>query len=149
MILRLILGALLVAMALGQLVSFGSMTAILDAYGVTSGTASTALAVVLIAGELVAGLWLLVLPGSKALAPAWVYLGVAALWALLAGQAYARGLTVDNCGCFGTYLAQPLRWFVLVEDALMLLYGWLLLRASRRPKRKPPPRLRAPEGVHE
>ncbi|MFI2369271.1 hypothetical protein [Streptomyces sp. NPDC018833] len=53
-------------------------------------------------------------------------------WSLLAVQAYARGLTVANCGCFGVYLTQRLSWFVLAQDALMLCYAWLLLRAARK-----------------
>ncbi|MEV8310871.1 MauE/DoxX family redox-associated membrane protein [Streptomyces flavidovirens] len=132
MILRLVLGALLTAMALGQLASFTTMPSILTTYGLTSGAASTVLAVVLIAAEGMAGTWFLARPRSKAVVPVWMYTTVSLVWAALAVQAYARGLTVTNCGCFGTYLAQPLRWFVLIEDALMLLYAWLLLRAARR-----------------
>ncbi|MBT2396956.1 MauE/DoxX family redox-associated membrane protein [Streptomyces sp. ISL-100] len=132
MILRLVLGALLTAMALGQLASFAAMPSIFTAYGLTSGAASTALAVMLIAAEAAVGVWFLARPRSKAVVPVWMYTALSLVWALLAVQAYARGLTIANCGCFGTFLAQPLRWFVLVEDALMLLYAWLLLRAARR-----------------
>lgn len=46
---------------------------------------------------------------------------VALLWATLGVQAFARGLVVENCGCFGAYLTQELRWWVLLEDAYMLL----------------------------
>ncbi|MER5216863.1 MauE/DoxX family redox-associated membrane protein [Streptomyces sp. NPDC002838] len=137
MILRLVLGVLMAAMALGQLASFDAMPGILTAYGVTGGAASTALAVVLIAAEAVVGVWFLARPRSKAVVPVWLYTVVSLVWALLAVQAYARGLSVSNCGCFGIHLAQPLRWFVLVEDALMLLYAWLLLRAARGRPRAP------------
>ncbi|EST38298.1 hypothetical protein N566_08250 [Streptomycetaceae bacterium MP113-05] len=132
MILRLVLGVLLVVMALGQLFSFGTMPDILSSYGVTGGAASTALAVALIAAESVGGVWFLVRPRSTALTPVWIYTGVSVLWAALAVQAYARGLDLDNCGYFGVYLSQQLRWFVLVEDALMLLYAAVLLRGARR-----------------
>lgn len=132
MILRLVLGALLALMALGQLTSFSAMPGILNAYGLTGGSSSTTLVVALIAAEGAAAVWFLARPRSTALVPVWLYAGVAVAWAFLAAQAYARGLTVDNCGCFGTYAAQPLRWFVLVEDALLLFYAWLLLRRSRR-----------------
>ncbi|WP_234388631.1 hypothetical protein [Streptomyces sp. AS58] len=47
-------------------------------------------------------------------------------------QAYARGLAVDNCGCFGLYLTQRLSWFVLLQDAATLLYAGLLFRSARR-----------------
>lgn len=137
MILRIVLGAVLAAMALGQLASFDAMPAILTTYGLTSGAASTALAVALISAEVVTAVWFLTRPRSRAVTPVWLYTGVAVVWSVLAAQAFARGLVLDNCGCFGTYLAQPLRWYVLVEDALMLLYAWLLWRAVRRPRLNP------------
>ncbi|MER7895051.1 MauE/DoxX family redox-associated membrane protein [Streptomyces sp. NPDC096046] len=132
MILRIVLGLLLAAMALGQLASFDAMPAILTAYGLTSGAASTALAVALIGAEAVTAAWFLARPRSRATTPVWLYTGVAAVWTVPAAQAFARGLALDNCGCFGAYLAQPLRWYVLVEDALMLLYAGLLWRGTRR-----------------
>ncbi|WP_328346030.1 hypothetical protein OG873_05310 [Streptomyces violaceus] len=136
MILRFGLGVVLAAMALGQLASFDAMPGILSAYGVTPGAVSTALAVALIGAEAAAAVWFLSRPRSRAAAPVWLYTGVAVLWAALAAQAFARGLVLDNCGCFGLYAAQPLRWYVLVEDALILLYAWLLWRAlPRRPRR--------------
>lgn len=130
MVLRIVLGALFVAMAAGQLASFRQMAGILAAYGLVSGAGATALAVALIAGELLCGVWFLSRPRSRARVPVWVFTGVAVVWALLAAQAYARGLTVSNCGCFGRYLPQRLSWFVLVQDALLLLYAGLLLRGS-------------------
>ncbi|MEW2634314.1 MauE/DoxX family redox-associated membrane protein [Streptomyces sp. NPDC048389] len=137
MILRIVLGAVLAAMALGQLASFDAMPAILTTYGLTSGAASTALAVALISAEVVTAGWFLARPRSRAATPVWLYTGVAVVWSVLAAQAFARGLVLDNCGCFGTYLAQPLRWYVLVEDALMLLYACLLWRALRRARPTP------------
>ncbi|WP_434587215.1 MauE/DoxX family redox-associated membrane protein [Streptomyces sp. A5-4] len=131
------LGALYTAMALGQLVSFGQMPAILAAYGLVDGAAATALAVILIAGELGCGIWFLARPRSKAFAPVWVCTAVSVMWTALAAQAYARGLAVANRGCFGVYLSQPLSWIVLVQDALTLLYAAALLRAARRARTDP------------
>ncbi|MBT2510581.1 hypothetical protein J7I98_33000 [Streptomyces sp. ISL-98] len=128
MVLRIVLGAVYTAMAFGQLASFGHMPGILTAYGLVDGAAATALAVALIAGELVCGVWFLARPRSKTVAPVWVFTAVSVMWSFLAVQAYARGLTVTNCGCFGIYLSQRLSWFVLAQDALMLLYAGLLLR---------------------
>ncbi|MCX4582392.1 MauE/DoxX family redox-associated membrane protein [Streptomyces sp. NBC_01481] len=132
MVLRIMLGAVYAAMALGQLASIGHMPGILAAYGLATGGAATALAVALIAGELVCGVWFLARPRSKALAPVWVFTAVSVVRSFLAVQAYARGLTVANCGCFGIYLSQRLSWFVLVQDALTLLYAGLLLHGARR-----------------
>ncbi|MEU0218148.1 MauE/DoxX family redox-associated membrane protein [Streptomyces sp. NPDC006265] len=132
MILRIVLGAVLATMALGQIASFDAMPAIPTTYGLTSGAASTALAVALISAEAVTAGWFLTRPRSRAATPVWLYTGVALVWSTLATQAFARRLGLDNCGCFGTYTAQPLRWYVLVEDALMLLYARLLWRGLRR-----------------
>ncbi|NUP39792.1 MAG: hypothetical protein HOY76_22985 [Streptomyces sp.] len=132
MVLRIVLGTVYSAMAAGQLASFGHMPRILSAYGLVTGSAATVLAAALIAGELVCGIWFLARPRSQALAPVWVYTGVSVVWSVLAVQAYARGLAVDNCGCFGIYLTQRLSWFVLLQDAATLLYAALLIRAARR-----------------
>lgn len=132
MVLRTVLGTVYTAMAVGQLASFGHMPRILSTYGLVTGGAATALAVALIAGELVCGVWFLARPRSKAVAPVWVFTAVSVVWTVLAVQAYARGLAVANCGCFGIYLTQQLSWFVLLQDALTLFYAWLLLRTCGR-----------------
>lgn len=132
MVLRVVLGTVYTAMAVGQLASFEHMPGILSAYGLVTDAAATVLAAALIAGELVCGVWFLARPRSKALAAVWAYTGVSVAWSLLAVQAYARGLTVDNCGCFGIYLTQRLSWFVLLQDALTLFYAAVLIRSARR-----------------
>ncbi|MFC1417711.1 MauE/DoxX family redox-associated membrane protein [Streptacidiphilus cavernicola] len=133
MILRLLLGLTYTAMAAGQLASWPDMPTILAAYGAGGHQATTVLAAVLIASELASGLWFLAAPRSHARIPVWIYAAVCLLWATLAGQAFARGLAVAVCGCFGRYLPQSLSWIVLAEDALLLLYAVLLLRSSRGP----------------
>lgn len=88
------------------------------------------------AGELLCGLWFLARPRSPAVLPVWVYAAVSVAWALLAAQGVARGLAVDNCGCFGRYLPGHLGLVTLTEDALTLLYAAVLLAATyRRPAR--------------
>ncbi|WP_251061626.1 MauE/DoxX family redox-associated membrane protein [Streptomyces sp. ISL-100] len=149
MVLRIVLGAVYTAMAVGQLASFGHMPGILAAYGLVDGAAATALAVALIAGELVCGVWFLARPRSKTLAPVWVYTAVAVMWSLLAVQAYARGLTVTNCGCFGLYLSQRLSWFVLTQDALTLLYAGLLLHGARKAPAAPAQRAVPSRGTEQ
>jgi hypothetical protein len=130
--LRAILGALYTAMALGQVASWTRMPAILDAYRLTHGAGSLVLAVALVVGELVCGLWLVARARSPALAPVWVYTAVSGVWATLGVQAVLRGLTVTNCGCFGVYLRQRLSWLVLAQDMLLLVYAVVLIRAALR-----------------
>lgn len=130
--LRAVLGAILTAMGLGQLVSWPAMPDILAAYRIGPAVVLPWMAAVLILAELAGGLWLLTRPRSCALTPVWIYTGVAVTWAGLAVQAFARDLPVDNCGCFGHFLTQRLGWFVLVQDALLLIYAGVLLRATRK-----------------
>jgi hypothetical protein len=130
-IVRLVLGTLFVGMAAGQALSWPHMPEILAAYQVP-GLANHGFVAGLTAAHLVCGLWLLARPRSSSLAPVWLYLAVALLWTGLGLQGVLRGLEVDNCGCFGLYLTQRLSWFVLAQDGLLLLYGYLMVRSARR-----------------
>ena len=31
-----------------------------------------------------------------------------------------RGLELNNCGCFGVFLARPMTWFTVIEDMVLL-----------------------------
>src|SRR5262249_7859876 len=128
--LRIILGGLYTAMAAGQAASWSRMPAILGAYQAVPAPILPALAAGLIVAELLAGVWLLTRPRSPALTPVWVYTAVTGVWAVLGLQAQLRGLPVANCGCFGIYLGQRLSWFVLAQDALLLVYAAVMVRAA-------------------
>lgn len=133
--LRIILGGLYLAMAGGQLLSWSEMPQILSTYDAFPVAVLPVLTATLIAAELVAGLGLLARPRSQSLIPVWVYTAVTLVWAVLALQAQLRGLRVDSCGCFGVYLSQRLSWFVIAQDALLLVYAGLMLRSARRAPR--------------
>lgn len=139
MVLRIILGAVYLGMAVGQVASWRQMPAVLGAYDVLPGAALPWLAGAVVVGELVCGVWFLARPRSRALAPVWVYTVVSLVWAVLGAQAYLRGLAVDNCGCFGVYLTQRLSWFVLAQDALLLVYAALMIRSGLRARRPAAP----------
>jgi hypothetical protein len=121
----LLYGLLLSGMAAGQLASLDAFQRALDEYRLFG---DPGWAAVLVLTLEVAGALGLLASGSLRPLLARVAgaagLAVAALWSILAAQAFARGLELDNCGCFGAYLAQPLRWWVLPEDAYMLLLAW-------------------------
>ena len=59
------------------------------------------------------------LPASRRAWP----VAVTAAYLLMTGQAYVRGLEIENCTCFGVYLAQRLSGFVLVQDIYMIVYA--------------------------
>jgi Methylamine utilisation protein MauE len=119
----LLYGLLLAGMAVSQLVSFDAFEDALASYQLPGGL-HTAAVIGLPTLEVLAALGLLgarMLPQRAAHAAAVLGLVVAVAWSTLAVQAFARGLEVQNCGCFGAYLAQELRWWVLLEDAYLLL----------------------------
>lgn len=48
-------------------------------------------------------------------------------------QLLARGIAVENCGCFGVYWPRPLTPMTLVEDGVLILLAfgfWFTLRRS-------------------
>lgn len=48
--------------------------------------------------------------------------------------ALARHLPIENCTCFGTYFAQRLSWFVLLQETTVLaLLAWLFRSTSKWP----------------
>lgn len=55
----------------------------------------------------------------------------AVLWTMLAVVAYVLRRPVTNCACFGRFLPQPLRWWVLLEDAAFVaLATWVLVQVA-------------------
>ena len=136
---RWVLGPLLLAMAVGQLADLPGFIAILRSYRLGPSETVVVLALALIAGELVAGIGLVrPQPSSRAAAAG---VAVAVAWTTLGVEAFARGLALESCGCLGTFLAQPLRWWVLLEDAEFVLLSMLAWRgiSQARPAVAPAP----------
>lgn len=50
-----------------------------------------------------------------------------------------RGLELDNCGCFGVFLARPLEWYTPLEDVVLVAasYGLFHLSDGTRRGRMP------------
>jgi hypothetical protein len=144
----LLYGLLLGGMATGQLASFDAFRQALDQYDLFANAASVA--GVVVAVELAAALGLLAsasTPRSIARAAGIAGVCVAGFWSILAAQAFAQGLEIDNCGCFGAYLAQSLRWWVLVEDADMLVLAWYAAGVAGLPLPTPALRPRRTQEV--
>lgn len=131
---RRVLAVLLLAMAAGQLSDVAGFVDILEAYRFGGRGAAWAFAAVVMAAELAAGVHLLRPSAEHRSLGASLGVAVAVAWTILAGQAFARGLALDNCGCFGVHLGQPLRWWVLLEDAeLIALAVWVRRKSSDAP----------------
>lgn len=126
---RTVLAGLLGAMALGQASDLDGFETALAGYRVVPGAVLGPAARLLVGAEAVAAVALVRRwRGGEVLAVA-----VAVAWSTAGVEAFLRGLSLKNCGCFGSHLQQPLRWWILVEDAEFLaLAGWVLLQARRR-----------------
>ncbi|MFQ5380449.1 MAG: MauE/DoxX family redox-associated membrane protein [Dehalococcoidia bacterium] len=136
MLVRTLLAALLIAMALGQASDFAGFVEIVETYRVGWGSIEPLFAGAVLGLELASGLVLIggrrLIDGRLLLAAAAAALIVTVGWSLLAVQAFVRGLDIANCGCFGVHFGQSLRWWVLLEDAeFILMAGWTL-RGVRR-----------------
>jgi len=126
---RSVLAGIMAAMALGQASDLDGFEASLAGYRAVPGALLGPAARLLVIAEAVAAVALIRRwRGGEALG-----LTVAGLWTVAGVEAFARGLSLRNCGCFGTQLQQPLGWWVLVEDAeFVALATWVLLQARRR-----------------
>lgn len=132
-----LLGALLLAQGLGKALDLTGYAAALQSFDALPAALLWPVALLWTTVELLSGAGLLA-TGLRLDPPRRASRGAAALgvaiaigYALLTSQAYLRGLDVANCTCFGVYLAQRLSWFVLLQDAYMLIYsGWVLRKTA-------------------
>lgn len=121
---RLALAALFFTMAAGQLSDLSGFVDIVASYGIGGTTVASLTATGLIGGELVAAAGLVSRDHSRRCRAASVAVAVALAWGVMGTQAFARGIALDNCGCFGVHAGQPLRWWVLLEDLEFLALAW-------------------------
>ncbi|CAA9268314.1 MAG: hypothetical protein AVDCRST_MAG08-3060 [uncultured Acetobacteraceae bacterium] len=76
-------------------------------------------AAALVAGaEVALGAWLLV--GMRAGRAALASAALHTIYAAWTGAALARGLRLENCGCFGVFWGRPLAFTTLGEDAALV-----------------------------
>jgi hypothetical protein len=97
---RTILAVLLLAMAAGQLSDVGGFARILGTYRLLPTALLVPTAWVLAGAEVMAGI--LLLRGRRCGVS--LALTVTGVWTVLAIEAFARGLPLRNCGCFGVHL---------------------------------------------
>lgn len=125
---RRILAALLLAMAAGQLSNLSGFVDAVEGYQLGGRGPAWGFAASILIGEAVAGTGLWRASRSSLPVASAVGVVVATAWTVVGVQAFARGLVLDNCGCFGVHLAQPLRWWVLVEDVEFVALAWWVRR---------------------
>ena len=128
--LRLFLGLVLLATAVGKLADVRGFAGVLRAYEAFPEASLVALAAAIPIAELALALWLFSGRGLEGAALAALVLHVVyAAWAALS---LARGLRLENCGCFGVFLARPLGWRTVAEDLVLAAASAALLALAVR-----------------
>ena len=127
---RHLLGLILIATGFGKLMDIPGFAQVLENYQLLPPWGNVAMAYALPFIELITGLGLLTASYLRAAAFSTVMLHIMLLTA--ASVTMWRGIHLDNCGCFGVFLARPLGIQTLIEDSVLLLLSlWILFRNTK------------------
>ena len=122
---RLILGILITGAGIGKLLDMRGFIAVIRTYELGLSTwLLWPIAILVIVFEIVLGL--IILSGY--------HLHTAMLWSIVMHVGYFvllttalfRGLALQNCGCFGVFLARPLTWASPIEDLILIGLSYIL-----------------------
>lgn len=122
--LRLLIGIILVASALGKALDLPGFIQVLKTYQAFPDILLWPVALVVTVIEAVLGIWIL---SGWALATAALFAaGLNGIYALWMTMTLFRGLNLSNCGCFGVFFPRSLTWTSPLEDLVMVgLCFWL------------------------
>ena len=130
-VLRLLIGLVLTASAVGKLLDIPGFVEVLRGYRALPEFALFPVAVAMPVAELALAAWLA--RGRRLAAAALVSAALHGAYAIWSAVALLRGLRLPNCGCFGVFLKRPLGWHTVVEDVGMIgISLWLTALARRR-----------------
>jgi len=129
---RYFIGVLLLSTAIGKLLDIQGFAKVVDSYQVFSGWITAPIGLAMSLTELGLAIWLF--SGKKLGLAALIAAGMHGsfiIWILIA---MARGLEILNCGCFGVFLARPMGWITVAEDAFMLTLSLILYFLEKQEK---------------
>ena len=124
--LRLFIGGVIFASALGKSLDLPGFVEVLATYRAFPDIVLRPLALAVTGFEFVLGAW--VLSGWQLRTGALVALGLNAGYAVWMTISLLRGLELSNCGCFGVFFPQPLRWYSPLEDLVLVGMCYALAR---------------------
>ena len=128
-LLRAVLGGILLASALGKSLDLPGFVEVLVTYRAFPDWSLWPIALFITTIEWMLGLWVLSGRRLPQAALATVLLnGIYAVWMTVS---LARGLDLPNCGCYGVYFPQPLRWYSPLEDLVLVSLGFTLWRLAK------------------
>lgn len=130
LVLRAFIGVVLLATGVGKALDPRGFTEVIATYDVLPAWLLWPTALGMITVELALGA--LLLSGRRTPHAALASTALHAAFTSWATIALLRGLDIDNCGCFGVFLARPLTWGTVGEDLFMVAISAALWALSRR-----------------
>ena len=124
--LRLFIGGVIFASAFGKSLDLPGFVEVLATYRAFPDFALWPLALAVTGFEFVLGAW--VLSGWQLRIGALAALALNAGYAVWMTISLLRGLELSNCGCFGVFFPQPLRWYSPLEDLVLVGMCYALSR---------------------
>ncbi len=115
---RLLIGGVLLASALGKSLDLQGFVDVLVTYRLFPDWSLSPLALGITGIEWVLAAWVLV--GWQLSTAALIALSLNGLYALGLIITLLRGLDLPNCGCYGVFFPQPLRWYSPLEDLVLV-----------------------------
>ncbi len=131
---RLLIGGVLLASALGKSLDLKGFVDVLVTYRLFPGLSLWPVALIIIGIEWILAAW--ILSGWRLPTGALLALTLDGLYAVGLIVTLARKLDLPNCGCYGVFFPQPLRWYSPLED-LMLVGICYALRIGAQKSRCP------------
>ena len=127
---RIVIGVVCLASALGKSLDLPGFVEVLATYRLFPDRGLWAIAFIVTGLEWALAVWLLA--GRR--------IETGALLALILYGSYAAGLTITllrgldlpNCGCYGVFFPQPLRWYSPLEDMVLVGMCYALWQSERK-----------------
>lgn len=130
---RLLIGGVLLASALGKSLALQGFVDVLVTYRLFPDWSLWPLALGITGSEWVLAAWILV--GWQLSTGALIALSLNGLYAIGLIITLLRGLDLPNCGCYGVFFPQPLRWYSPLEDLVLVGICALLRIGTNRSDR--------------
>ncbi len=130
--LRIVIGAVCLASALGKSLDLVGFVQVLVTYRFFADWALWPVAFGITGLEWVLGVWLLL--GWRLQTGALLALILYTLYAAGLVVTLFRGIDLPNCGCYGVFFPQPLRWYSPLEDMVLVGMCYALWQ-SEKPSR--------------
>jgi uncharacterized membrane protein YphA (DoxX/SURF4 family) len=127
---RLFVGGILLVSALGKSLDRPGFVEVLVTYRAFPDWLLWPLAFLVMGIEWLLGVW--ILSGWRLATGALAGLGLNTGYAIWMTLSLVRGLDLANCGCYGVFFPQPLRWYSPLEDLVLVGMCYALWKSARK-----------------